>query len=84
MTGFDLIIRGGEVFDGRGAPPRPADVAIRGGRIAELGDLGQARGGHEIDAAGLAVAPGFIDTHTHSDLVWGLGRDHQDVAAATV
>lgn len=81
---FDLIIRGGEVFDGSGAPPRRADVGIREGRITDLGDLGPAQAEHELDASGLAVAPGFIDTHTHSDLVWELGREHEDVAAGTI
>ncbi|MBO0704903.1 MAG: D-aminoacylase [Candidatus Dormibacteraeota bacterium] len=81
---FDLIIRGGDVFDGRGAPPRRADVGVREGRIADLGDLGQAQAEQEVDAGGLAVAPGFIDTHTHSDLVWALGPEHEDVAAGTI
>lgn len=84
MSAFDLIIRNGEVFDGSGAAPRRADVGIREGRIEDLGDLGPAQADHEIDAAGLAVAPGFIDTHTHSDLVWQLGPEHEDVAAGTI
>lgn len=81
---FDLIIRGGEVFDGKGTAPRRADLGVRDGRIADLGDLAQARAEHELDASGLAVAPGFIDTHTHSDLVWALGPDHEDVGAGTI
>jgi len=60
---FDLIVRGGEIVNhaGRGA----ADVGVRGGRIAAIGDLGQAAAGEIIDAAGLAVLPGVIDTQVH-------------------
>ncbi len=63
---FDLVIRGGTVYDGTGAPGRVADVALRGDRIASV-DGAAARGAREIDARGLAVAPGFIDVHTHDD-----------------
>ena len=62
----DLIVRGGLVFDGTGAPPVEADVAVSGGRIAEVGRIG-VRAPVEIDARGLNVAPGFIDIHSHSD-----------------
>jgi N-acyl-D-aspartate/D-glutamate deacylase len=63
---FDCLIRGGLVVDGSGAPPREADVALAGGRIAQLGRAsGPAR--RSVDAAGLAVAPGFVDIHTHFD-----------------
>jgi N-acyl-D-amino-acid deacylase len=58
---YDLILRGGTVYDGRGGEPFVADVAVSGDRIAAVGDLGTARGRREIDAAGLAVAPGFIN-----------------------
>ncbi|AVO37970.1 N-acyl-D-amino-acid deacylase family protein [Pukyongiella litopenaei] len=64
---FDLLIRGGMVIDGTGAPRRAADLGVRGARIAAIGDLGASRAGHEIDARGLIVAPGFIDAHTHDD-----------------
>lgn len=64
----DLLIRAGTVVDGTGAPGRPADVAIRGDRIAVVGRLEEWRGEVEVDASGLAVAPGFIDMHSHSDL----------------
>jgi N-acyl-D-aspartate/D-glutamate deacylase len=64
---FDVIIRGGDVVDGTGAPRRRADVAIDGGRITEIGDLPGAEAGTVIDAAGKVVAPGFIDVHTHFD-----------------
>jgi N-acyl-D-amino-acid deacylase len=64
---FDLIIRNGLVLDGSGAPPRRADVGVRGDRIAAVGRLDQAGSGAELDAAGLALAPGFIDVHSHDD-----------------
>src|SRR5581483_3896456 len=61
----DVVIRGGTVFDGTGAPGRPADVAIEGGVIAEIGP--KLSGARDLDASGCAVAPGFIDIHTHYD-----------------
>lgn len=62
----DLVIRGGTVYDGTGAPGREADVAIANGRIVAVG-AGLGRGREEIDARGRAVAPGFIDIHSHGD-----------------
>jgi N-acyl-D-amino-acid deacylase len=58
---FDVIIRGGTLFDGSGGPPVMADLAIDGDRIAALGDLSGRASRTEIDATGLAVAPGFIN-----------------------
>jgi N-acyl-D-amino-acid deacylase len=58
---FDVIIRGGTVYDGTGAEPKNVDVAIRGDRIAEIGDLKTAKVKTVVDASGLAVAPGFIN-----------------------
>ena len=63
---FDVVIRGGSVVDGSGAPERIADVAIRDGRIEEVGQVG-GKGHREIDAEGLLVTPGFVDPHTHYD-----------------
>jgi N-acyl-D-aspartate/D-glutamate deacylase len=63
---FDLVIRNGTVADGRGSPLVEADVAVSGGRIAEVGRISE-RGAEEIDAKGLLVTPGFVDIHTHYD-----------------
>ena len=63
----DILIRGGLVFDGSGSAGVSADVAIKAGRIAAIGSPINEPGGKTIDAAGLAVAPGFIDIKTHSD-----------------
>jgi N-acyl-D-amino-acid deacylase len=58
---YDLILRGGGLYDGSGGSPRLADIAIQGDTIVAIGDLAKARGKAEIDARGLAVAPGFIN-----------------------
>jgi N-acyl-D-aspartate/D-glutamate deacylase len=63
---FDLVIRGGTVVDGTGAPARTADVAVQDGRIAEVGRVSGAAG-RTLDADGLLVTPGFVDIHTHYD-----------------
>jgi len=57
----DVVIRGGSIYDGTGAAPVVADLAIDGDRIAALGDLSDSSGATEIDAAGMAVSPGFIN-----------------------
>src|SRR5688572_632277 len=62
----DLIITGGTVVDGTGAPPRTADIAIDGGVITEVGRIQSAAHRH-IDASGAIVTPGFVDVHTHYD-----------------
>ena len=64
---YDLAIVGGRVIDGSGAPPRRADVAIVKDRIAAIGTIAVQDAREVIDAAGLIVAPGFIDVHTHAD-----------------
>jgi len=68
MTSAGLLLQGGTVFDGLGAPGRVADVAVAGGRVVAVGGDPPA-GLRRVDCHGLAVAPGFVDTHAHSDLV---------------
>jgi N-acyl-D-aspartate/D-glutamate deacylase len=63
---YDVILRGGRVLDGSGNPWYRADVAIRGQRIAAVGDLDGASAVQEVDVRDLYVAPGFIDTHSHA------------------
>jgi N-acyl-D-amino-acid deacylase len=63
----DLVIRNGTLFDGTGADGRELDLAITGDRITAIAPRLSARGREEIDARGLAVAPGFIDVHSHGD-----------------
>ena len=63
----DFILRGGILYDGLGGPGEQWDLAVTGDRITALGDLSQEVAGRSVDVSGLAVAPGFIDIHTHSD-----------------
>jgi len=58
---YDLILRGGDLYDGSGGSPQVADIAVRNDTIVAIGDLSKARGKTEINAKGLAVAPGFIN-----------------------
>ena len=66
-TAPDLVLRRATVFDGMGTPGRELDVAVTGDRITEVGTI-TATGSEEIDLAGMALAPGFIDIHSHADL----------------
>ncbi len=68
---YDLLIRGGRVVDGSGLPSYVADVGVKDGKIAEVGRV-KGSAARTIDAAGLAVSPGFIDHHTHLDaqMLW--------------
>ncbi|HLM72996.1 MAG TPA: amidohydrolase family protein, partial [Polyangiaceae bacterium] len=80
---FDLVISGGTVVDGTGRPRYPADIGIQKGKIAALAQPGSLKGGRSFDATGLAVAPGFIDIHSHVDWLLTV-PDHEDVLAPMV
>ncbi len=67
---FDILIKGGTIYDGTLKKPRVADIAIKGDRIVAIGNLAKAQAVKIIDARGLAVTPGFIDVHTHSDMAF--------------
>ncbi|MDI9390420.1 MAG: amidohydrolase family protein, partial [Synergistota bacterium] len=66
---YDVLIKGGTVIDGTGAPGFISDVAISGGKIASIARCIEEGAKTVIDAGGLCVTPGFIDTHSHSDLM---------------
>jgi N-acyl-D-aspartate/D-glutamate deacylase len=68
MKKFDLVISGGEIADGSGAPRRAADVGIANGKIAAIGKIAPESAARVLDARGLIVAPGVIDLHTHYDV----------------
>ncbi|MCA9985586.1 MAG: amidohydrolase family protein, partial [Anaerolineales bacterium] len=77
---YDLIIRNGLLYDGSGAPPVPGDVGISGDKIVAVGDLGAKKGQAEIDVAGLAVAPGFINMLSWAtDALIHDGRSQSDI-----
>ena len=85
----DIVIRGGQVIDGTGAPARVADVAIRAGRIVAIEADRADSADRVIDAHGCVVAPGFIDIHTHSDFTLPLnpkaeGKIRQGVTTEVV
>ena len=65
---FDVLIRQGRIIDGTGGKAIVSDIGIRGSKIEAVGPLESSPASYTIDASGLTVAPGFIDTHTHSDL----------------
>ncbi len=65
---LDFVIRRGRVVDGTGAAAFTADVAVRGGRVVEVGELPDAPAARQVEASGKVVCPGFIDIHSHNDL----------------
>ena len=77
---FDVLIRGGTVYDGSGKPPRRADVGLRGDRVAAVGDLAGATAKVVVDAKGMAVAPGFINMLSWSvDSLLADGRGQSEI-----
>ncbi|MCK6587560.1 MAG: amidohydrolase family protein [Polyangiaceae bacterium] len=80
---FDLVLSGGTVVDGTGKRRYPADIGIQKGKIAALAQPRSLKGGRSFDATGLAVAPGFIDIHSHVDWLLTV-PDHEDVLAPMV
>ncbi len=76
-SGYDVILRGGRVFDGAGNPWVRSDVGITDGRITAVGHLGEVPAEREIDVAGLYVMPGIIDAHSHDNS----GFDDEDPRA---
>lgn len=76
---FDILIRNGRIVDGTGNPSFQGDVGIRGGRIAAVGHLDGRTATRTIDAAGLTVAPGFVDIHNHSDYTLVADGDAQSM-----
>ncbi len=76
---YDVIVRGGTVYDGSGSAPVRADVGIRKDRIETIGDLKSAKAKTEIDAKGLAVAPGFINLMSGPDTLFADGKSQSDL-----
>ncbi|MCL2011104.1 MAG: D-aminoacylase [Synergistaceae bacterium] len=66
---YDLAIRNARVYDGSGGPWRDGDVAVKDGRIAEIGKVSVSEASLTIDAEGRAVSPGFVDPHSHADCI---------------
>ncbi|WP_327244622.1 N-acyl-D-amino-acid deacylase family protein [Streptomyces sp. NBC_01320] len=86
---MDLVIRDATVIDGTGTPSYRADIGITGGRIAEIRKEGEGHGPRPtarrtLDAGGLALSPGFVDMHAHSDLALLRDPDHSAKAAQGV
>ena len=66
---FDILIRNGVIVDGSGRERFPGEIAVSDGRIADMGDLNSPEAGKVIDAGGCIVCPGFVDIHSHADLM---------------
>ena len=85
MADRDVLVRGGEVLDGTGAPARRADVRVRDGRIVEVAPDLRPDGAESFDATGAVVAPGFIDSHAHTDpqVFWDASLDPDPLHGVT-
>ena len=80
---YDLLIRNAELLDGTGQPAYRGDIAVEQGRITAIGDLSTTDAQRTIDADGHIACPGFIDSHTHSDLTIALdGRALSSLASS--
>jgi N-acyl-D-aspartate/D-glutamate deacylase len=73
IMNYDIVIYNVEIVDGSGAPAYHGDVAIHNGRIEKIGDIGSHSTKQEINAGGLTLTPGFIDSHSHADLTFPAG-----------
>jgi len=77
---FDIILRHGTIYDGSGQQPIKADIGVRGQRITAIGDLAKAHAAREVDAAGMAVAPGFVNMLSWApDSLYIDGRSQSDI-----
>lgn len=81
QTSSELLVRGGTIVDGQ-RPARRADIAISEGRVVAVGDKLDMAGARVLDATGLVVSPGFVDTHTHGDFIDLYGPDGEELALA--
>ncbi|MDA0233263.1 MAG: amidohydrolase family protein [Chloroflexi bacterium] len=73
---FDVLVIGGELIDGTGSPAVRSDLGIKGDRVTAIGDLSSSTAARIVDATGLTLSPGFIDTHCHSDGILLLDGQH--------
>ena len=82
---YDLVIKNGRIYDGSGGPCINGDIAVKDGKIAGIGEISAAEASQKIDAEGMAVSPGFIDAHSHVDLIAATlkNRDSQIVQGVT-
>ena len=86
---LEIVLEGGTIYDGSGGKPYVADLGLGDGKILEIGNLAEAKANERVSADGLAVTPGFVDLHTHSDftlLVDGRAQSqvHQGVTTEVV
>lgn len=84
MAELDLLVTRGSIVDGTGAPLRAGDVGVSSGRIVVLPPDSGAAAARTIDAHGLVVTPGFVDVHTHSDLLGGEDAEREELRLASV